>query len=366
MPNNIPIGVNSTSTPLTNGSTFTGIAHTTEGYSSLVVSLKTDQSGLLYIDFSVDGVNWDSTLTYDIDADVNEVHRLTCTREYFRIRIYNNSGSNQTYLRAQSMLGDYNSLASPINIQIQSDADSIVVRPIDYNLAVSDGKFSGRSFTIKDGINPDIDTGTTPEDTWGGGGTYTGFPSAAEEGQIVVSGADTGTVYYSYMASSTDTDYTLGSRAIAGAGDYDLGHNVWRCNYAYFDSGSAANVGNITIRQKITTSNIFCQILAAQGQTFCGAYTVPYGSAIYIDRITSSIRGGNTGASADCFVWYRINGKSPVFRFPFVVTFGALYFDDVDYAIKVPALTDIIPRVTTVTANNTNIHVSYRIMKIKQ
>jgi hypothetical protein len=240
------------------------------------------------------------------------------------------------------------------------------MRGIDYNQSVSDGKFSGRNFTIKDGINTDIDTGTVPEDLHDSGGAYAGFPSTPEEGQIVVAGADTGTVYYSYMASSTDTDYTFGTKAITGAGNYDLGHNIWRCNYAYFDSGSATNVGAITIRHKVTTANVFCSILAGNGQTFCGAYTVPYASAVYIDRITASVRGTTSAVTADCFFYQRSNGASPLLRFPFVVTFGALYFDDIDYAIKIPALTDIIPRVTNVSASNTILHVSYRILKVKQ
>ena len=121
---------NSTTSALNNGATFTGTATDVSAYPSVVVAVKTDQNGMLYIDFSPDGTNWDSTLSFDIEASINEVHRITVTRKYFRIRIYNNSGSNQTYLRAQTLIGAQQSLTSPLNSTIQTDADSLVTRSV--------------------------------------------------------------------------------------------------------------------------------------------------------------------------------------------------------------------------------------------
>lgn len=45
---------------------------------------------------------------------------------------------------------------------------------------------------------------------------------------------------------------------------------------------------------------------------------------------------------------------------------GTLYFDDVDYLIKIPARTDICPRVLASSANNIQAKVSYRIIKVKE
>jgi len=121
---------NSTNNALENGQTFTGVAEDVSIFDSLVVALKTDQSGMLYVDFSTDSENWDSTLSFNIAASTNEVHRITITRRYFRVRIYNNSGSNQTYLRSQCLFGDYAALTSPLNGTVQDDADSLVTRSV--------------------------------------------------------------------------------------------------------------------------------------------------------------------------------------------------------------------------------------------
>lgn len=121
---------NSTTSALLASGLFTGTATDVSSYPSITVALKTDQDGILYIEFSPDGTNWDSSLAFSIEANINEVHRITVTRKYMRVRIYNTSLSNQTYLRAQTLLGSQQSLTSPLNGTIQNDADSLVTRSV--------------------------------------------------------------------------------------------------------------------------------------------------------------------------------------------------------------------------------------------
>ena len=72
--------VNSTTATLAAGATFTGTGDDVSIYPSVVVALKTDQAGTLYIEFSPDNTNWDSSLSFSVAAAVNEVHRLSVTR----------------------------------------------------------------------------------------------------------------------------------------------------------------------------------------------------------------------------------------------------------------------------------------------
>jgi hypothetical protein len=358
---------NSTSVALNNGGVFTGTSTDVVDYPSIVVACKTDQSGSLSIQFSPDGTNWDSQLSFIVAANINEVHRIVVTRRYLRVVFTNNSGSNQTYLRLQTILGSQTQLTSSLNSTIQSDADASLVRPLDFNLMVAESLYQNRSNTIKDGINEDIDTGTTPEDIWNNGGVYTGFVTATDAGEIVVAGADTGTIYYSYMATDTDLDYTFGSIAIAGAGTYVLGHNIYRSNFAYFVASTPTvfNVGLITLRHTATPANIFWSIPIGYSQSFCSAYTVPYKSAIYLDRVSGSMRGNSTG-SLDGFFYFKPYSESPRYRFPFELQYGTIYFDEIDYLVKIPERTDIIPRILTSSANNLSAKISYRFIKVKE
>ncbi len=357
---------NSSTAALNAAATFTGTGVDVSGYASVVVAVKTDQAGTLYIEFSPDGTNWDSSLSFAVSAGTNEVHRLSVTRKYCRVRFTNTSASNQTYFRLSTFAGSQILLTSALNSTIQDDADTLVVRTLDFNLDVAKGRFQNHGNTIKDGLNLDIDSGTTPEDIVNQGGTYSGFPTSAVAGEIVVAGADTGTVYYSYMATATDTDYTFATKAITGAATYSLGHNIYRCNFAYFVSSSttAFNAGDITV-QGTGGTNVFAVIGAGYSQSYCAAYTVPYQSSIYLDRISGNMRGSATG-SLDGFFWYRPNGESPRLRFPFELQYGGIYFDDIDYLVKIPALTDIVPRITTSSTANLQAKISYRFIKVKE
>lgn len=346
---------------------YTSTSADVSAYASVIVACRTDQDGTLTIQFSVDNTNWDSALSYSVTASTNEVRRIVVTRKYVRVVYTNTSAVEQTYFRLQAIGGNHSAITSPLNSTVQSDADATLVRPLDFNLMVSEGLYQNRSVTVKDGLNNDVDTGSVPEDINNQGGAYAGFPTGSPQtGQVIVAGADTGTVYYAYLASSTDTDYTFSSVAVTGAGTYTLSHNIWRCNFAYFVSSSptAANAGDITIRNTPTTTNVFCVIPAGYGQAFCSAYTVPYGSSVYIDRITANMRGSSTG-SMDGVFWYRGWNESPRYRFPFELTYGALYFDDIDYLIKIPERTDICPRIIYASANNLSVKVSYRLLKVK-
>jgi hypothetical protein len=122
--------LNSTTTPLLSGASFTGTSEDVYNYESVVFACKTDQNGTLYIDFSPDSTNWDSTLSFTVSANVNEVHRITVTRRYCRIRFTNTSASNQSFLRLQTMFGTFKTLTSSLNGTLQNDADGLVSRSV--------------------------------------------------------------------------------------------------------------------------------------------------------------------------------------------------------------------------------------------
>jgi len=81
------LDTNSTTTPLLSGTTFTGTYVDVERYSAIVMAVLTDQNGTLFLDFSPDGVNTDSTISWSVSANTNEVHRITITRQYARVKI---------------------------------------------------------------------------------------------------------------------------------------------------------------------------------------------------------------------------------------------------------------------------------------
>lgn len=161
---------NSTSTPLNNGAVFTG-TWTRRTSTEILMSYASDQSFSWVAQFSTDGTNIDSSLPYTYTAGaINVPRRLVIAREYYRIVITNDSGSNMTYLRAQTSEGVFDTLASKLNAALSPDADADVVRAIVAGQQ-PDGDYVN---TPADGIATDVSGASVSTSTpLGSGASYT-------------------------------------------------------------------------------------------------------------------------------------------------------------------------------------------------
>ncbi len=190
--------VNSSESILTTGSTFTGTAEL-NSFTDVMVNVKTDQNGTYYMEFSIDGTNWDSSLSFEYDTTrINPPHVLVKGYRYYRTRFTNTSASDQTYFRLQTSYGQFNKLTSPINSILPENFDAIATRPTDYNTEVAEGKREGASLWNKFGYNDDIDVGTEVIASWGG--TFTPLTTA---GTLLIA-----------SSSSNDTDGGTGCNSI--------------------------------------------------------------------------------------------------------------------------------------------------------
>ena len=162
---------NNSTTPLAAAATFTGTGELND-YVDVMVVLSTDQNGTLYVEFSQDNVNWDSSLSFAYDtARINPPHVLVKGYRYFRVRFTNTSASPQTYLRLQTYFGAFNKLTSPLNGTLAENYDAISTRPTNYFNEIAMGKRQGKSIVNKFGYNTDIDT-TNEEIIASFGGTF--------------------------------------------------------------------------------------------------------------------------------------------------------------------------------------------------
>ena len=254
-----------------------------------------------------------------------------------------------------------------LNEIASKNADSLLVREYDFPLAVAQGLVAGHSWVSKSGKNQDIDTASVPEDIWGGGGVYTGFPTGAAEVLQAVSdsASDTGTLTILYLPSATATAYLTATVTLNGLTPVDFGVSGIRVHSANYSDGTATgfNVGHITVRHKVTTSNVFLYMLPNSNQTYCSAYTVPFNCTGYIYSIFSQIQDGATGTIEGC-LWTRLNGTGPRLRRNFVAAQGADYNSYLGGALSFPALTDIIIRVTSASANNTIVLGGYDLLLV--
>ncbi len=148
-------GGNSTTTALAGAATFTGREEITS-HSSVLVTLKSDVAGTLYIDLGIVSGTYDTVLSFDVAAGVGEFHTAVKGTRYCRIR-YVNGADAQSYFRMQTEFGDFRQANKPLQIALGRDDDSASVRPTDFFQEVQEGrrdgyeviaKTAGTSFTV--------------------------------------------------------------------------------------------------------------------------------------------------------------------------------------------------------------------------
>lgn len=355
--------VNSTTTALSSGATFTGVWEECLGAESVVVSVKSDVSGTMYLQFSPDKTNVDGSDHYQIVAGISDTHRVSVSRKYFRLVITNGS-TNQSYLRVQTLYGSQTALTSPLNSVIAQDADAIVTRGIDSEVAVAHGLLYGYQLVNKFGENADVDAA---EDIWDGGGNYTGFPTtgSAETVTLISSSASdtsngtgmrTATVFgldgnYNQVQETVTLNGTLGATTT---------QTFWRVHRitGITAGSSGTNVGTITTRHTTTTANVFSVMPIGAGQSRSTAFTIPSGYTGYLNSY-NGILFDNTANRASIALWIRRFEGCVILPITFVASTQFNSTLQIYGGVPIPEKADVIFRATAVQNANADIEVSY-------
>lgn len=193
---------NTTSTALGASATYTGTGEQ-NNQPQVGVMIKTDGAGVLFFDFSGDGVNWDSTFPVNgfvVSAGIPDFHTAVKLGRYFRVRFVNGT-TVQTYMRLFTYYGSgFMTANSPYNQMIGIDSDSLSTRPSNFNDEVVLGKRSGVAHFTKFGYRENLTASGGEETIWAKSATFTPQSSA-----------DTYVVTYN---STTDGDATTGATSI--------------------------------------------------------------------------------------------------------------------------------------------------------
>lgn len=210
----------------------------------------------------------------------------------------------------------------------------------------------------------------------GGGATaYTGFPASAELAQVLSSDPNdtsAGSGARTIVITGLDSNYNIINETITlnGTSTVNSTQQFLRVHTARIATSGGTplnsnfNAGTITVRQATTTSNVFLSMQPGFNQTQCSAYTVPAGYTGYIKRLHGAVRGSTTTAHVDFSIWVRQFGTPPRLRRPSAVNFGGELDDNIYGGLSIPEKTDIIVRVTAVSANNTDVSIGYDLVLI--
>ena len=222
------------------------------------------------------------------------------------------------------------------------------------------------------GLNLDADVATTPEDVWSVGGIYTGHPLNTPELIRIVStsaadnlagvGAHAFVLFGLKSATSEFYEFeVVPAHPTDGTIPVTTVEPWFRVTRVFTISvGSAgATQGIITISQDTTTANIFGQIPIDFERTQCAVYTVPFNRTLGVNNGEVSI-GRETGPNGHALVSGMVRPPGGTYQavFTFSMVDGGPIPFVFDYAGPVPAGSDILFRVQSVSDNNTIVAVS--------
>jgi len=296
---------NKTTTPLSNGSTFTGTGEI-DKHSHFGISMKTDVDGILYTDFSNDGTNWDSTFPpagFQVTGGIHEFHTGVKLGRYFRVRFLNDSGSDQSYIRLYTYYGDnFVPSNTPINQSVGIDNDASITRPNDFADEVVIGRRSGISPFTKFGYREGLTAASGEQTVWAASGNFTPLTTASTFTIAYNSSTDgdstTGalTLYFQYVDSNglkAESTHTLGATGSDVTSFSGLGIN----RIAVASSGSAQmNTNDITVTATTggTTQAVIPALQSVTQQAIFFVDSNSFAVARFLWINTNKLSGGGT------------------------------------------------------------------------
>ncbi len=312
-PNTYLFGDNKNSTSITLGIDGEWVGEAVEMiYGGVITAVFTDQTGTLFMEQSVDGITWDSSVAFDIEANKNEIHRLTATRKFYRTR-YVNNGVAQTEFRLQTSYGDPQLLSSPLNSTVDGDADAIITNAFPMELDITSGRYSNWEMISKFGTN--LAVSTALEDVWNVGGVLD-HPTSAETLEILSSSAaDTsgGLGAMKVLVSGLDANFVCLNEEVTMDGTTPVTLSsafirVYRLRVTESGTYGGANLGTITLRVSgggATRAQIdFDTQFGGLGTSEMTHFTVPAGRVGLVTYFRYNIQ---SSASVDLFVSVRQN-----------------------------------------------------------
>lgn len=231
--------------------------------------------------------------------------------------------------------------------------------PMDINLAIGFGIFTRYARVTALGNNPDVGTGTVPEDIWSGGGVYPWLTASTALEIVSSDAADAaaGTGAHTVSISGLDTDYEPVTQIVTlnGTTAVPIPTELFRINGAVvLTSGSGqVNAGTLTIRNTGTGATRAI-IPLGYGIARQSQYTVRAGYTLQVISMLFNVQRQGADPGATVAVWTR--GSNGTYRMPLEITVSNNpYRHDGIPGVIVPEKTDFGFRCTAVKSNGTDI-----------
>lgn len=230
----------------------------------------------------------------------------------------------------------------------------------DFRLSVAMGMYPGYLVVDKFGENPQVDTGTAPEDIWEGGGLYN-YDADGTAPIVSLISDDSGDTQ-PIMVQGLDIDCNEVTQTITLTGDTRVALDIplWRV-YRMRNVGATSFAGTVYCYTGTggvpAAAAIRAIVNGANNQTLMCIYTVPRGKVAFMFRGEVGASRGVTAGEARCaFFVRRFGGIFNIRKRVNLSNAGtSIYADYRSFPVPVPAQTDLRLTVESVSANGMGI-----------
>lgn len=240
-----------------------------------------------------------------------------------------------------------------------------------FPLAVSNGRYTGYSVVDKFGENPLIDTGTTPEDIWEGGGTYSYDADGTAPIVSLISDDIADTEPIQILGLDIDGNEVEQTITLTGTTRVALTTPLWRV-YRMINVGSSDLVGTcycyVGTGGVPAVADTRAIIDNGNNQTLMALYTIPLGKVGFLYRgELGASRSVSAGESQCAYYSRRYSGLFTIKKRVNLSNAGtSIYQDERSFPDIIPGLTDIKLRVESVSANGMGIFGTFDILLVDE
>lgn len=235
---------------------------------------------------------------------------------------------------------------------------------IDFYDAVSLGLDTVRKFARASAVgnNPDVDTSTTPEDAWPGGGIYPWITTGSNIALQVRStsaldtAAGAGAQGFTLLALTAPL-FRIANQTVALNGTTPVPFTTAVNRINNYMTTTGLNVGDLIVEDVAPPNTIRAIIPAGVGTSQQAAYTVPEGSRLLIRQIYIGMlpASGATARSATIKTYFKFTSSATRLTVALQMANGQSYAHQIEPPIMLPVGTDFNLRIDNVSDSNSNV-----------
>jgi len=237
------------------------------------------------------------------------------------------------------------------------------IKSLDYFTGIAAGVIPGTAYRLGLGNNPSIDTNSTPEDVWSGGGLYPWMAAASSLEIVSDSAADAaaGTGMRTVQIQGLDANYVELNQTVTlnGTTPVAVPQQLLRINRCLIQTAGSGgtNAGTVVVRVA-GGGTTYAHIPVGFGSTRSSNFTTPAGKTLFITTYNFSINRPSTQRDATLATAIRLQNGAHFLSNEVSVDGNPFQRIQIPPA-PLPEKTDFVFRCTYVSANATDLTASW-------